>query len=265
MNIKKSVVLAVASVFVLALAGCGVSHTVHAPDNTVQSMAAIEMPSIIETPDDYEDIVTLPDVLPEGWYEFLHRAPDEIIDDPNVALAMLIAGNERFVYDALMPRNTTLADRDINATGQWPFASIVTCADSRVAPELYFDQKVGDLFVVRNAGNFADETAIGSLEFSVAVLGSRLIVVVGHTDCGAIIHAHGGTTGLPTALQNTLGRIAELIPYATDVEEATREGVMSSVEILRANEVVIEHGALVVGAVFDIETGRVIFIEDLPY
>lgn len=192
---------------------------------------------------------------------FDHRSPNYAIGDADAALDMLREGNRRFVQNDLMPRTTNVADRAIIAEGQWPFAVVITCSDSRVAPEIYFDQKQGDIFVVRNAGNIADETALGSLEFAVAALGARLIVVVGHDACGAVIHAHAGTSGLPANLQGVLGRVAQNIPGSETYEAAIDDNVVSVVNTVAANEVVQEHGARVVGARFQIGSGRVIFFD----
>jgi len=192
---------------------------------------------------------------------FEHRAPDEIIGCPWVALEMLMDGNWRFVTNELMPRDTNLTDRWINATGQWPFAAIVTCADSRVSPEIYFDQKVGDLFVVRNAGNIADSTALGSLEFAVEFLGAPLVVVVGHTECGAVINAHAGATGLADNLQGVLDHVMGNIEGSECADSAKVDNVLAVVEQIRANLVIERMGAVVVGAIFDIASGRVIILD----
>ncbi len=104
---------------------------------------------------------------------------------PDAALERLVEGNARYVADS--PINVDhSANRAARALGQQPFAAIVSCADSRVAPELIFDQGPGDLFVIRVAGNFINEDGLASLEFGAAILGIKLILVLGHTSCGAI-------------------------------------------------------------------------------
>ncbi|MEQ8452175.1 MAG: carbonic anhydrase [Nitratireductor sp.] len=104
---------------------------------------------------------------------------------PDEALQRLIDGNARYVANA--PINTDHSvGRSNRALGQQPFAAIVSCADSRVAPELIFDQGPGELFVVRVAGNFINEEGLASLEYGAAVLGIKTIVVLGHTSCGAV-------------------------------------------------------------------------------
>ena len=109
--------------------------------------------------------------------------------DPDAVLARLLEGNKRFVSGQLVHPGRKPEDFAALAEGQAPVAIIVGCADSRVAPELVFDQGVGDLFVVRVAGNIvsgAGPTVKGSIEFAVAVLGARLIMVLGHSQCGAV-------------------------------------------------------------------------------
>jgi carbonic anhydrase len=111
--------------------------------------------------------------------------PADLRQNPEAGWQELMAGNERFIAGEKVVRDW-IALRDKHAVGQWPFVSIVSCSDSRFAPEVIFDQGIGDVFIVRTAGNIADEIALGSLEFSVNVLGTPLIVVLGHEGCGAV-------------------------------------------------------------------------------
>ena len=108
------------------------------------------------------------------------------------ALSRLKAGNERFAQSKVSAGQPVAARRAATAQTQHPFAIIVGCADSRTAPEIIFDQGIGDLFVVRTAGNLVDDYALGSIEYAVEHLGSRLIVVLGHERCGAVTAALGG-------------------------------------------------------------------------
>jgi carbonic anhydrase len=114
--------------------------------------------------------------------------------NPDDAMAKLKAGNERFASSKVTAGKPVAQRRAETAEGQHPFAVIVTCADSRVGPELVFDQNVGDLFVVRTAGNLVDDYALGSIEYAVEHLGARLIVVMGHERCGAVKAALGSAT-----------------------------------------------------------------------
>ncbi|MCU0552765.1 MAG: response regulator [Leptolyngbya sp. Prado105] len=118
--------------------------------------------------------------------------PEKSPVSPDAALQRLLEGNQRFVQGACQNLQQARSRLLETAAAQHPFASILGCADSRVPAEIIFDQGVGDLFVIRVAGNIASQTAIGSLEFATSVLGTQLIVVVGHSDCGAVAAAIKG-------------------------------------------------------------------------
>src|SRR5476649_1905576 len=103
-----------------------------------------------------------------------------------VALTRLMRGNRTFVAEMASTRTQTIAERAALGAGQAPWASILTCADSRLAPEIIFNVGLGDIFVARVAGNVADRAEVASLEYGSAVLGSQLILVLGHSGCGAV-------------------------------------------------------------------------------
>ncbi|WP_439551507.1 carbonic anhydrase [Falsiroseomonas sp.] len=133
---------------------------------------------------------------------------------PNQALAMLMAGHARYLAGAAVPVAHSAEARAARAAGQAPFAAILGCADSRAAPELLFNTGLGELFVVRNAGNVADTGAVGSLEYAVANLGVSLIMVLGHERCGAAdaaVAAARAPLALPPQLSDML---QPLIPSA---------------------------------------------------
>ena len=110
---------------------------------------------------------------------------------PDTALKWLMNGNNRFVKTQLrMKEGQKPADIKRLSSGQQPHAIVLSCSDSRVPPELVFDQKLGEIFVVRTAGEALGDNAVGSIEYAVEHLGSRLIVVMGHTSCGAVKAAH---------------------------------------------------------------------------
>src|SRR5438093_2600269 len=115
--------------------------------------------------------------------------PPAVSVPADAALAKLKEGNLRFATSEESKGKPTAARRKETAQAQQPFAIIVACADSRSAPELVFDQNLGDLFVIRTAGNLVDDHALGSIEYAVAHAGARLIVVLGHTRCGAVTAA----------------------------------------------------------------------------
>jgi len=189
---------------------------------------------------------------------------------PAAALARLVEGNARYVANQPLERDFS-AGRASRAQGQAPFAAILGCADSRVAPELAFDQSPGDLFVVRVAGNFVTTEGLGSLEFGAAVLGVKLILVLGHSNCGAV-------NATVKALQegNSLpGHIADLVDamqpgiapalkhHGHDLEQAaTIANVRHNVERLRSaapilSDLVAKHQLRVEGGVYDLATGLV--------
>lgn len=195
------------------------------------------------------------------------RTPDE-------ALQALMAGNARFANGAATTSKRSVARlRELEAE-QTPFASILACSDSRVPLEILFDQGFGDLFVARVAGNIATAEVIGSLEYGTRVLGSQIVMVLGHTGCGAV--------SATMKMGEVPGQIGSLFPYihpavkdAADrvggqqsppVEAVVAENVRNQVEILRRASPVIaslnREGKLkVVGAVFHFRTARVELIE----
>lgn len=191
---------------------------------------------------------------------------------PDAVLQRLKEGNLRFTSGSMAPRDLKM---QVKATGyaQYPMASVVSCIDSRSAPELVFDQGIGDVFAVRIAGNFVNEDMLGSLEFASRVAGARLIVVLGHTSCGAIKGACDDV-----ALGNLTGMLAKIKPavqsvaYSGDrtskneafVEMVAAANVRRTVqEILLRSPVLREmadSGAIrVVGAMLDVKTGQVTF------
>ena len=189
-------------------------------------------------------------------------------ESPASALRELIEGNRRFASGASERARRDPARRVEVAAGQHPRAAVVTCSDSRVAPEIVFDQGLGDIFVVRTAGNLIDTYGIASLEYAAAHLGVPLVVVMGHSRCGAVEAAlqEGEASGnlpaiisaLEPALEAAKGRGGDL------VDAAARENVRSAVAALELRETVIgvlaASGRLrVVGAFYDIERGTVEF------
>ena len=178
----------------------------------------------------------------------------------NRAWTRLLAGNVRFVQGRREPRNDRLAVRR-TAGGQQPFAVVLGCIDSRVPPETVFDQGIGDIFAARTAGNYADRATRGGLEFTTALSTARLVVVLGHTDCGAIQGAMEGVR--QNNLTYTLAELktaVKLVPdgNSTDVAIANVRVQMQRIRkdpgigpLLRARQVGL------VGAMYDVTTGRV--------
>ncbi|HVM60396.1 MAG TPA: carbonic anhydrase [Verrucomicrobiae bacterium] len=186
------------------------------------------------------------------------------------ALARLKAGNERFVAGNLSHPNATPDRRADVARGQAPFAIIVGCSDSRVGPEVVFDQGLGDIFVVRTAGNVVDDVALGSIEYAADHLGAPVILVLGHTRCGAVAAAVAGGEA-----PGHIGSIVEKIEPAVretkgmpgdPVDNAVRANVRRVVLHLRGASPILSKlakaGKLkVVGACYNLDSGRVEFLE----
>ncbi|MDL2218059.1 carbonic anhydrase [Christensenellaceae bacterium OttesenSCG-928-M15] len=185
--------------------------------------------------------------------------PGESIKDASAALALLKEGNERYLSGNLIPKDTYKEDRDVLNGGQKPFAVVLCCSDSRVAPEIFFDQKLGDLFVIRNAGNIADATVLGSIEYAVEHLGSPLVVVCGHSKCGAVTAACANDA-LPPNIQSIAERIRPCIHDGDDVDTVIHHNVNAVMEQVKNDEIVKHMGAKVAGAYYNIHTGEVVWL-----
>jgi len=182
--------------------------------------------------------------------------PGELIEDANIALQMLKEGNARYLKGELIPKTSYNADREVLNSGQKPFAVVLNCADSRAAPEIFFDQKLGDIFVIRNAGNVADKTALGSIEYAVEHLKSKLVVVCGHSKCGAVTAACSGGE-LPPNVKHIVDHIMPSVKKGGDVEKVVHTHVAAMMEQVKADEIVKRLGVKVVGAYYDIHSGAV--------
>jgi carbonic anhydrase len=208
----------------------------------------------------------------------VHNRETQASTTPMRALEFLVEGNHRFV-------NNLKANRDlleqVNETrdGQWPFATILSCMDSRTSSELIFDQGLGDIFSIRIAGNIVNSDVLGSLEFACGVAGSKLIVVLGHTQCGAVKGACdavqlGNLTELLSKLQPAvyMERTVQDPAHRTSknrefVERVARLNVLRSVRMIIERSFVLEQliedeRVGVVGGLHDINTGVVTFFED---
>lgn len=200
---------------------------------------------------------------------------------PRMALNLLNKGNQRFVGN-LKANRDLLAQVNQTSDGQWPFAIVLSCIDSRTSAELIFDQGLGDIFSVRIAGNIINTDILGSMEFACKVAGSKLIVVLGHTRCGAVKGAcdhveMGNLTELLSKLQPAVYAEREFrepdqrtSKNAVFVERVAainvRRSVKSVIERSYIIEQMVESGALgVVGGMYDVETGKVEFFEDVEF
>jgi len=190
------------------------------------------------------------------------------------ALGRLSEGNHRFVAGTELHRDYA-AQRQATATGQYPFAVVLSCIDSRSAPEIVFDQGIGDLFVPRIAGNYAQADILGSMEFATKVAGAKLVVVMGHTECGAIKGAcddvqMGNLTTVIKAIRPAVEGVKDVTTDRTSknkqfVREVTDMNVRLTIEKIRHDSPIMrgleESGQIkIVGAMYDVATGRVSFL-----
>lgn len=188
---------------------------------------------------------------------------------PNEALQRLIDGNNRFIQQKRTYPDQSLERLQLVAKAQYPFAAILGCADSRVPTELIFDQGIGNLFVVRVAGNVVNDIILGSLEYATSILGSPLIVVLGHRRCGAVAEAIKNEF-LPGKIGNVVEGIKPAIAKAKLVtgdmnENAIIANIQYQADKLQKNSTILAQlvgkGKLkVVGASYDIETGKITIV-----
>lgn len=198
---------------------------------------------------------------------------------PRKALEILKEGNNRFVHN-LKAHRDLLEQVNDTRDGQWPFATILSCIDSRTSAELIFDQGLGDVFSVRIAGNIVNTDILGSMEFACKVAGSKLIVVLGHTKCGAVKGAcdhveMGNLTELLSKIQpsvyqekeTTTNRNASNAPFVENVSQINvKRSVKNIIERSYILEQMVENGEIgIVGAMHNIETGEVSFYDEVSF
>ena len=195
----------------------------------------------------------------------------ELLTLQSTALQRLQNGNERFANDKLAKKNLGTARRQELAQGQRPFAVVLACADSRVAPELIFDQGLGDLFVVRVAGNVTNSEIIGSIEYALAELKTPLVVVLGHEECGAV-KAALSEEHLSGNLGKLIARIyvgrepAQDKDKANKLASAIRANVVHQVDELSRESPIIKDFAqskrvAIQGGIYSLRTGKVQWLE----
>ena len=194
---------------------------------------------------------------------------------PEQVLDALKAGNERFASGRMLERDLP-AQVQQTSSGQYPMAAIMGCLDSRVPPEFVFDMGIGDLFVGRVAGNYVDTDMLGSFEFATKVAGAKVILVLGHTECGAV---KGACDGVKLGnLTHTLSNLAPALYAVRDVDGSRNASNKAFVDaVTRANvelnvkalidrsavlrELVEDEQLKVVGGIYDLKTGRVAFLD----
>jgi carbonic anhydrase len=195
---------------------------------------------------------------------------------PSKAINLLKEGNVRFVNNLKMNRNL-LQQMNDTSSGQYPFAFILSCIDSRTSAELIFDQGLGDIFSCRIAGNILNEDILGSMEFACKIAGSKVIVVLGHSRCGAVKGACddaqlGNLTTLLSKIkpavqaekeitENRTSSNAEFVERVADINvHLTMELITERSKVLRD---MVENGEIaIIGGMYDVETGHVLFYEN---
>jgi len=196
---------------------------------------------------------------------------------PAMALDLLKEGNLRFVNNGQVARDL-LGQVDDTSVGQYPFATVLSCIDSRVSSELIFDQGIGDIFSVRIAGNFVNRDILGSMEFACKLAGTKIIVVLGHTSCGAVKGACdnaelGNLTHMLEKIKPAVNAVVEPADPSkrnsqniTFVNNVARRNVELTIERIKKESVILadleEDGDIViVGGMYDIATGKVTFFD----
>lgn len=194
---------------------------------------------------------------------------------PDLALEILKEGNERFVNNLKANRNLLQQVNETSA-GQFPFATILSCMDSRTSAELIFDQGLGDIFSIRIAGNILNEDILGSMEFATKVVGTKIVIVLGHTKCGAIVGACNNVK-----MGNLTGLLEKVIP-AIESEKITQENrngsnpsfvnnvtklnVQLTIDRIRNESQIVseleqQKDIKIIGAVYDVDNGKVDFFD----
>ena len=206
-----------------------------------------------------------------------HTKETQATMTPEKSLQFLKEGNERFQNNLKANRNL-LQQVNETAEGQFPFATILSCIDSRVSAELVFDQGLGDIFSIRIAGNFINQDILGSMEFACKLAGTKLLVVLGHTSCGAVKgacdHARMGNL---TTLINKIEPAVFAVKEPQDeskrnssnlefVDEVAKVNVEMAIENIRNQSVILrdmeQEGSIkIVGAMYDLATGGVTFYD----
>ena len=194
---------------------------------------------------------------------------------PESSLQNLRDGNKRFQENVRLSRNLVQQVRE-TASGQYPYATVLSCIDSRVSSELIFDQGMGDLFSIRIAGNFVNEDILGSMEFACKLAGTKLVVVLGHTACGAVKGAcdHARLGNLTTLINKIEPAVAAVSEPADEslrnsknidfVNQVAEKNVMMTIENIRNQSPVLvemekNHEIKIIGGMYDISNGEVTF------
>ena len=235
------------------------------------SLALIVLSFQVATAQQSEKVTQLLNLKPSGY----DADRDSAAVDPYYGIKKLIYGNNRFADGKGVKPRQTPEDLKAVEKGQKPFATIIGCSDSRVPNEIIFDQGVGDLFITRTAGQVMAQASYGTIEFGTEVLKSNLIVVLGHQSCGAVDAAMALPANPPGHIVTLINAIKPAalrakafgLPHKETLNLAIKENVLEQVNLLRNLEPVlsrrVESGeVIIVGAVYNLETGNVEFLEE---
>ncbi|WP_426094721.1 carbonic anhydrase [Flavobacterium sp. DSR2-3-3] len=186
-------------------------------------------------------------------------------------LEKLVSGNQRFLEEKTIHPHQNKKSVLENQNVQHPFAVVVTCSDSRVSPEILFDQGIGDLFVIRNAGNLISDIDMGSIEYAVEHLDVKIIVILGHTECGAIKAYIGDKNNDYKKHLNHIDDIVETIAEEKEEQEAEKQtpkqdnvlgcinaNIEHSNRLVQENSIVKEHKIKIISMRYDVHTGKII-------
>ena len=185
---------------------------------------------------------------------------------PDRAIEMLLDGNKRFLENNFLNRDYN-SQVDDTSSGQYPFAAVLSCIDSRVPVELIFDQGIGDIFSARVAGNIVNEDMLGSIEYACKVAGSKLILVLGHSKCGAVTAACknvelGNITALLSKIKPAVKSCSGIEFDDDGIEQVIVENVKKSIDCIRKDsplllEMETNNEIKIAGAVYDVSSGHV--------
>ncbi|MEN8905667.1 MAG: carbonic anhydrase [Clostridiales bacterium] len=193
---------------------------------------------------------------------------------PNEAKNILIEGNNRFINNTLKNKNFSIANKvNLCKNGQKPIATILSCSDSRVPPEIIFDQGLGDLFVIRNAGNVVDNVTLGSIEFGIQVLKTPIVIVLGHMHCGAVIAAVDDNKNITTNINSIINLIkpscenlnSQDLSANDKYDLCENENILNSVKKIKKNISIINkleenNEILLLGAKYNIRSSKIEFL-----
>ncbi|MBQ3310702.1 carbonic anhydrase [bacterium] len=187
------------------------------------------------------------------------------------ALEKLKAGNENYVEQKLKHPHLTTDRRLEMKTGQHPFATVLSCSDSRVPAEIIFDQGLGDIFVIRNAGNVIDDAVLASMEYAVYHLGTKLVVIMGHQNCGAVaasMASNKETQYIESSIKSPIKHSVKKCEkeHKLTADNVTVENLNHDIDLIRQKDAKLakymeEHNVKVIKAYYSIDTGKVTFLD----